>query len=72
MSRSTHVIPEGGHLPEADSPGAADEVGRVVRVGDATVSVYRHRGRRRRCNEMKGRLPFRLFLYCTFRCPSFR
>ena len=42
--RSTHVIPEGGHLPQADSPGAADKVGRVVRVGDAPVSVYRHAG----------------------------
>ena len=41
---ATHVIPEGGHLPEADPPGAADEVGRVIRVGDAPVSVDRHVG----------------------------
>ena len=39
---ATHVIPEGRHLPEADPPGAADEVGRVIRVGDAPVSVDRH------------------------------
>ena len=41
---ATHVIPEGRHLPEADPPGAADEVGRVIRVGDASVSVDRHVG----------------------------
>ena len=63
----THVIPEGGHLPQADPPGAADEVGRVIRVGNASMSVQRHR-RRRGCNEGPLTISSVILIHSVLRC----